>query len=72
MLSIWESLSVTTHAIELTTPFDAFHPLIILLQVSGVTCYFDVYSLSIAEYILNIDLTAKNLHGINQQNNTHI
>ena len=45
-----ESPSVTTHAIELTDPFNAAHLLIIPLQLSGVTSYFDVYSLSIAEF----------------------
>ena len=44
-----ESFSVTTHTIELPDPFKAAHPLSILLQLSGVTSYFDMYSLSIAE-----------------------
>ena len=56
-----ESPSVTTHAIQLGDPFDATHPLIIQLQLSSVTIYFDVYSSSIAEYvnedIPNIHLT---------------
>ena len=43
------SPSVTTHA-KLTDPFDTVHSLIIQLQISGVTSYFDVYSPSIAEY----------------------
>ena len=58
-----EITSETTHAIELVDPFDAAHPLIILLQLSGVTSYFDVYSPSIAEYenddIPNTHLTAE-------------
>ena len=58
-----ESPSVTTQAIELTNPFNAAHPLIILLQLSRVTNYFDVYSPSISEYenedILKIHLTAE-------------
>ena len=33
----------TTHAIEIVDPFNATHPLIILLQLSSVTSYFDVY-----------------------------
>ena len=45
-----ETPSETTHAIELVNPFNATHPLIILLQPSGVTSYFDVYSSSITEY----------------------
>ena len=45
-----ESPNVTTHAILLRDPFDAAHPLSILPQLSGVTSYFDVYSMSIAEY----------------------
>ena len=58
-----ESPSVTAHAIELTDPFDAAHLLTIPLQLSGVTSYFDVYSLSVAEYenedIPKIHLTAE-------------
>ena len=58
-----ESPSVTTHAIELTDPFDAAHILIIPLQLSIVIRYFDVYSPSIAEYenedIPKIHLTAE-------------
>ena len=42
--SLAETPSETTHAIELVDPFDATHPLIILLQLHGVTSYFDVYS----------------------------
>ena len=45
-----ESPSVTTHAMELRDPFNAAHPLIMLLQLSGVTSYFDVYSPNVAEY----------------------
>ena len=45
-----ESPSETIHAIELVDPFDAAHPLIIPLQLSGVTSYFDWYSLSVREY----------------------
>ena len=45
-----ENSNKTTHAIELVDTFDAAHPLIILLQLSGVTSYFDVYSPSVAEY----------------------
>ena len=45
---------MTTHAKELTDPFDTAYPLI--------TSYFDVYSLSIAKYenedILKIHFTA--------------
>ena len=36
--------------LKLVDPFDAAHPLIILLQLSGVTIYFDVYSPSVAKY----------------------
>ena len=58
-----ESPSVTTHAIELTDPFNAAHPLIILLQLNSVTSYFGVYSMSTAEYenkdIPKIHLTAE-------------
>ena len=42
--------SERTHAIELVNPFDATHPLIILLKLSSVTSYFDVFSPSITEY----------------------
>ena len=45
-----ESLYVTTNAIEFTDPSDTTHLLIILLLLSRVTSYFDVYSPSIAEY----------------------
>ena len=41
---------MTTHAIQLTYTFNTTHPLVILLQLSGVTSYFDLHSLSIAEY----------------------
>ena len=45
-----ESHSKTTHAIWLVDASDAAHPLIIPLDLSGVTGSFDVYSLRIAEY----------------------
>ena len=45
-----ENPSETTHAIELVGTLYATHPLIILLQLSGVTSYFDVYSPGVAEY----------------------
>ena len=45
-----ESSSETTHAIELVDPFNAAKPLMILLQLHGMTSYFDVCSPSIAEY----------------------
>ena len=45
-----ESPSVTTDANQLTDPFNAAYSLIILLQLSSVTSYFDVYSQSTAEY----------------------
>ena len=58
-----ETPSETTHAIDLVNPFYATHPLIIQLQLSSVTSYFDVYSPSITEYenddILKIHLTAE-------------
>ena len=58
-----ENLSEITHAIELIDPFDAAHPLIILLQLSGVASYFDVYSPSLTKYrnddITKIHLPAK-------------
>ena len=38
-----ETPNETTHAIELVNPFNAAHLLIILLQLSGVTSYFDVF-----------------------------
>ena len=54
---------MTTHFVELTDPFDATHLLIILLQLSSVTSYFDVYSPIIKEYenedIPKIHLTAE-------------
>ena len=60
-----ESPSDRTHAIELVNPFNATFPLIIPLQLSGVTSYFDVYSPSIAddenEDIPKIYLTAEEL-----------
>ena len=58
-----EAPNETTHAIELVNPFNATHPLIILLQLSGVTSYFDVFSRSISDYededIPKIHLTAE-------------
>ena len=45
-----ENPNKTTHAITLVDIFDAVHPLIIPLQLSGVTNYIDVYSPSVAEY----------------------
>ena len=58
-----ESLSETAHAIELVNPFDTIHPLIMLLQLSRVTSYFDVFSPSVTEYenndIPKIHFTAK-------------
>ena len=44
-----ESPSVSTHAIELVNPFNPAHLLIILLQLSRATSYFDLYSPSIAK-----------------------
>ena len=58
-----ETPSETTHAIELVDPFDTTHLLIILLQLSGISSYFYVYSPSIADYenedIPKIHLTAE-------------
>ena len=58
-----ESPSETTHTIALVDPFNAAHTLIITLQLSGVTSYFDVHSASMAEYknenIPKIHLTAE-------------
>ena len=45
-----ESPSETPHVIELVDPLNAAHLLIIPLQLSGMTSYVDVYSLSVAEY----------------------
>ena len=45
-----ESPIVATPAKVITEPFDATHPLIILLQLRSITSYFDVYSSSIAKY----------------------
>ena len=68
-----ESPSVTTHAVELTDPFNVAHLLIIPLQLSNGTSYFDVYTLSVAEYenedILRFISLLKILHGIHQQRN---
>ena len=58
-----ESPSETTNAIELVNPFHVDFPLKILLQLSSMTSYFDVYSPSVAEYknkdIPTIHLTAE-------------
>ena len=58
-----ESPSETTHALELWDPFDLAQLLILLLQLRCVSSYFEVYSLSIAEYenddIPKIHLTAE-------------
>ena len=58
-----ESPSVTSHLIMLTGPFNTAHQQNILHQLSSVNSYFDVYSLSIAEYenqeIPKIYLTAE-------------
>ena len=60
-----EHPSETTHVIELVDPFNTAHPLIIPLQLSGVTSYFDVYSPSVAEYenedIPKVHFTAEKL-----------
>ena len=45
-----DCLSVTMHAIEMINPFDAAHPLIILLLLSSVISNFDVYSPSVEDY----------------------
>ena len=42
--------SETTHAIELVNSFNTAHPLIIPLQLSSVTSYFDVYYPTVTEY----------------------
>ena len=58
-----ENPSKTNHAIELVDTFYATQPLIIPLQLSWVTSFFDVYSLSVAKYenkdITKIHLTAE-------------
>ena len=58
-----ENQNETTHTIELVYPFDAAFPLIILLQLSRVTRYLNVYSPSVMEYenddIHKIHLTAE-------------
>ena len=51
---------MTTYDIELVDPLTTSHLLIILLQLSGVTSYFDVYSPSVAEYE-NKDIPKNNL-----------
>ena len=45
-----ETPKETTHAIELVYPFNTTHPLIIPLQLSNVTSYFDLFSPSITVY----------------------
>ena len=45
-----EAPSETAHVIEVVDPFDATHPLIIPLQLSVITSFFDVYAPSIADY----------------------
>ena len=54
--------SETTNAIQITVP-DAAYLLLILLQLQGVTSYFDLHSSSISEYeseeIPKIHLTAE-------------
>ena len=58
-----ESSSVTAHAIQLADPFDATHPLVIQLLLSGVMTFVDVYFPSIVEYeneeVPKIHLTAE-------------
>ena len=58
-----ETPSEITHAIDLVDPFNATSPLIIPLQLSGVTSYFDVYFPIIAynehEDIPKINVTAE-------------
>ena len=60
-----DSPSETTHAIKVIDHFDNAHPLFIQLQLSSTARYFDVYSLSIAEYeneeIPKIHITAEEL-----------
>ena len=55
----------TTHAIKLVHPFNTAHSLIISLQLSRVTTYYDVYSPSVEEYenydVTTIHLTAEKL-----------
>ena len=54
---------LTTHALELTDPFDTAHLLIIPLQLRGMISYFDMYSPYTAVYenknIRKIHLTAE-------------
>ena len=58
-----QSPSETSHAIELVDLIDTTHPLVVLLQLSRETSYFDVYSWSVAEYedddIPNIHITVE-------------
>ena len=60
-----ESHSVTTHATEFADPYNATHPLIILIQLSEVTNYFDVYS-QMKTFLIFMSLLT-DLHGIHQQ-----
>ena len=68
-----ENPNETTHAIELVNPFNATHPLIILLQLSGITSYFDVYSQVLQNVKIMISLRftllLKSHHGIHQPMN---
>ena len=48
--------SETTHTLELVNPFNTAHPFIILLQLSGVSSFFDAYSSNMAEY-MNDDIS---------------
>ena len=58
-----DSPVLRTHVIQLIELFNVAHPLIIQQQLSGVTSYFDMPSLSIAGYenenIPKIHLTAE-------------
>ena len=45
-----DSPSKTTHAFQMIDPFNAAHSLVIPMQLSSVTSYFDVCSPSIVEY----------------------
>ena len=46
-----DSPSEITHDIQLVIPLNGAHPLILHLQLHGVTSYFDVLSPSIAEHL---------------------
>ena len=45
-----ETPSERSHAIKLVDPFNAAHRLIILVKLTRVTSFFDVFSPTIAEY----------------------